>query len=216
MERIVARVDEQCQQPLLPDKSVIDKRITRRKMLIGTASLTAGLLIACKYTGVGREDIDWKSEKEFTSIHRNEKSSIRLLRFEGELFEKTEAQRMHRVPESPLPPLMLDDDLIMVARARSQDMAINGYFSHKSPEGVTAFKIIDQINYVYENGWLGENLAKNNYPTSRVTDVAIRDLMASPGHRDNILNSHYTRIGIGWANNGSTMHYLTMIFAGPA
>jgi uncharacterized protein YkwD len=44
--------------------------------------------------------------------------------------------------------------------------------------------------------------------------VAIRDLMASPSHRDNILSPNYTRVGVGYAEDSSGMRYFTMIFVG--
>jgi uncharacterized protein YkwD len=100
-----------------------------------------------------------------------------------------------------------------VAQIRSEDMAANNYFSHTSPNGSTAFTLMDQYGVPY--GWAGENLARNNYPSNEAVSVAIRDLMNSPGHRANILSGNYTSMGIGYAVDGSGMHYFTMVFTGP-
>ena len=100
-----------------------------------------------------------------------------------------------------------------VAQSRSEDMAANNYFSHTSPSGATAFSLLDANNVGY--GWAGENLARNNYPDNESVGVAIRDLMNSPGHRDNILSTNYTMIGVGFANDGTGMKYFTMVFIGP-
>jgi uncharacterized protein YkwD len=96
---------------------------------------------------------------------------------------------------------------------RSSDMAANNYFAHESPAGDTAFSIMDAYGVPY--GWAGENLARNNYPDDEAVGVSIRDLMASPAHRDNILSTNYTQMGIGYAQDGAGMKYFTMIFIGP-
>ncbi len=111
-----------------------------------------------------------------------------------------------------LPPLVVDPDLVAIARIRSSDMAARGYFSHTSPEGETAFTLIDEWGIGYS--WAGENLARNNYPPSETVIVAVRDLMASPSHRDNILSVHYTRVGVGYAEDGDGMRYFTTVFVG--
>jgi uncharacterized protein YkwD len=100
-----------------------------------------------------------------------------------------------------------------VAQLRSDDMASRGYFSHTSPEGATAFSMLDQHGIAY--GWAGENLARNNYPDNESVSVAIRDLMNSPAHRDNILNGNFTQMGVGETTDGAGMKYYVMIFIGP-
>ena len=102
---------------------------------------------------------------------------------------------------------------VYVAQLRSDDMAALGYFAHTSPSGQTAFSLLDA--YLVPHGWAGENLARNNYPDSETVAVAIRDLMASSGHRANILNVNYTSIGVAVAFDGSAMKYFTMVFLGP-
>jgi uncharacterized protein YkwD len=111
-----------------------------------------------------------------------------------------------------LPALAVDGTLVNIARLRSNDMASRNYFSHTSPEGQTAFTLLDQWGVSYS--WAGENLARNNYPLEETVAVAVRDLMASPPHRANILSPNYTRIGIGYAEDASGMRYYTMIFVG--
>ena len=96
-----------------------------------------------------------------------------------------------------LAPLQIDGALIAVARERSNDMIQQGYFAHVSPSGETAFSLLDRYGIPY--GWAGENLARNNYPDEESVAVAMRDWMASEGHRENILNVHYTAIGVGAA-----------------
>jgi uncharacterized protein YkwD len=93
-------------------------------------------------------------------------------------------------------------------------MAASDYFSHTAPDGSTAFSLLDANNVAY--GWGGENLARNNYPDSETVAIAIRDLMASAGHRDNILSGNYTQMGVAVAMSATGIRYYTMIFIGPA
>ncbi len=131
-----------------------------------------------------------------------------LSTFESDILGGVNAERV----AAGLAPLQLDSALVMVARERSNDMVQKGYFGHTSPTGETAFSIMDRYGIPY--GWAGENLARNNYPDSESVAVALRDWMASQGHRDNILGTHYATIGVGAAADGAGMKYFTVIFVG--
>jgi uncharacterized protein YkwD len=135
-------------------------------------------------------------------------AGVSLVPLEADLTSRLNAERA----AAGLSALAIDTDLVAVARIRSQDMASRGYFSHTSPEGQTAFSLLDQRGIPYS--WAGENLARNNYPLAETVAVAIHDLMASPSHRDNILNPNYTRVGVGYAEDSSGMRYFTMVFVG--
>lgn len=110
--------------------------------------------------------------------------------------------------------LAADGCVTYVAQIRSDDMASRGYFAHVSPDGSSAFSLLDA--YGVPSGWAGENLARNNYPAAETVAVAIRDLMASPPHRENILNSNYTAMGVAVTLDATGIYYYTMIFTGPA
>jgi uncharacterized protein YkwD len=109
--------------------------------------------------------------------------------------------------------LAADGCATYVAQLRSDDMASRGYFSHTSPEGTTAFSLLDA--YGVPHGWAGENLARNNYPDSESVGVAIRDLMASDSHRANILSGNYSALGVSVSFDGAGMKYFAMVFIGP-
>ena len=133
---------------------------------------------------------------------------VALTSQEAEFLAGLNAERVR----AGLPPLELDPILVNAARYRSADMAARHYFSHTSPEGTTVFDLLDSWGFSY--AWAGENLARNNYSDAEAVSVSLGELMASQPHRENILNPHYTRIGVGYANDGSGMHYLTTVFAG--
>ena len=109
--------------------------------------------------------------------------------------------------------LALSGCLTFVAQLHSNDMAARGYFSHVTPEGETAFSLLGRYGVAY--GTAGENLAQNDYPDDQAVAVALRDLMASPGHRANILGP-YTQIGVASALDASGMRYYAMVFISPS
>ena len=128
--------------------------------------------------------------------------------FEADILAGINAERT----AAGLAPLQLDSNLVMVARERSNDMVQKGYFGHVSPTGDTAFSLMDRYGIPY--AWAGENLARNNYPDNESVAVALREWMASQGHRDNILGVHYQTVGVGAAVDGAGMKYFTLVFVG--
>jgi|GEM_PF-1483432 len=68
-------------------------------------------------------------------------------------------------------------------------------FDHTRPDGRTCFTVLDDYNISY--GYAGENIAMGQTTPEEVVTA----WMNSSGHRANILNSNYTRIGVGFYNN---------------
>jgi uncharacterized protein YkwD len=134
--------------------------------------------------------------------------SVSLLPLESDLLAAINAERA----AAGLAALQPDPTLVNIARGRSEDMAQRGYFDHYTPEGTTVFDILAQYGVLYS--YAGENLAYDTYPDDEAVAVAIRQLMASPPHRANILNVHYTMIGVGLATDATGAHYFTMVFVG--
>lgn len=101
--------------------------------------------------------------------------------------------------------LTADWELSRVARYKSQDMKDNRYFSHTSPVYGSPFDMIRSFGIAYRSA--GENIAKGQSTPQAVVNA----WMNSSGHRANILNSSYTRIGVGYVKNGN---YWTQMFIG--
>lgn len=99
--------------------------------------------------------------------------------------------------------LSYDWELSRVARYKSQDMKDNNYFAHNSPTYGTPFQMIKNFGISYRSA--GENIAKG-YKTPQ---AVVNAWMNSSGHRDNILNASYTRIGVGYVASGN---YWTQMF----
>ncbi len=94
-----------------------------------------------------------------------------------------------------LPLLARDTALRRVARKHSLDMFKKGYFSHISLENTTPFDRIRAHNITYLTA--GENLA-----LAQTVEIAHLGLMNSPGHRENILNPKFGRLGVGIMDGG--------------
>ncbi len=94
-----------------------------------------------------------------------------------------------------LKPVQADRELTVVARAHSKDMLVRGYFAHVSLDGKDPFQRMREANVVFLAA--GENLA-----LAQTLDIAHTNLMNSPGHRANILNPAFGRLGIGIMDAG--------------
>ena len=94
-----------------------------------------------------------------------------------------------------LHPLKADPQETLVARAHSKDMFVRGYFAHVNPEGKTPFDRMKAAQVKFKTA--GENLA-----LAQTLEIAHTNLMNSPGHRANILNPKFNRVGIGIQDGG--------------
>ena len=90
-----------------------------------------------------------------------------------------------------------------MARIKSQDMKDNKYFAHNSPVYGTPFQMIRNFGISFRGA--GENIAMG-YPTPQ---AVVNAWMNSSGHRANILNAAYTKIGVGYVAGGN---YWTQMF----
>jgi uncharacterized YkwD family protein len=109
--------------------------------------------------------------------------------------------------KSGLKPLQIDMSLVKLARMKAQDMIDNNYFSHTSPTYGSPFDMMKAAGVQYR--YAGENLA--GAPT---VDAAHTNLMNSSGHRANILNSNYTKVGIGVVSGGPYGKMFVQMFTG--
>lgn len=91
--------------------------------------------------------------------------------------------------------LSLNDTLSAAAQANADDMAARNYWSHYTPEGNPPWIWVTNQGYAYQA--LGQNLA-TGFSDEQST---INGWMASPPHRENLLNSNFTEVGFGYANN---------------
>lgn len=88
-----------------------------------------------------------------------------------------------------VPTLALDANLTAFAVAHARDMAERGYFSHTTPDGKT---FGERLRDAGISGPAGENIAGNSSASG-----AVQAWMNSSGHRANMLNGTFRRLGVG-------------------
>jgi len=86
-------------------------------------------------------------------------------------------------------------DIVVVARAHARDMWERKYFGHVSPEGKDVGDRLDAAGVRYFLA--GENLA-----LAPTVTTAMNGLMNSEGHRANILEPKFHKVGVGVIDNG--------------
>lgn len=191
------------------------------------ATIIAALLLALPlWDGVTNEtrnskiagrlstEVDWVNEKlspvfdkaisqtiNNLTIHPASNESVKLpfkddhpevrTDLEAQMLQLVNQERVQR----GLSPLKADPQLTEVAREHSKDMFARGYFAHITPEGKSPFDRMNDAHIQYTTA--GENLA-----LAHSLSIAHNGLMNSPGHRANILNPAFGRVGIGILDGG--------------
>jgi uncharacterized protein YkwD len=105
-----------------------------------------------------------------------------------------------------VPALTYNTVMEKYARIKSKDMGDRGYFSHNDPEGklITDRMRSDGVSY---NTW-GENIAYIggvSDPTA-LANQFMTNWMNSKGHRENILSTNFTSIGVGVYKIGNKVY----------
>lgn len=86
--------------------------------------------------------------------------------------------------------LNINERLNQAARAKGEHMLANDYWAHVAPDGTEPWYFFSQAGYEYR--YAGENLARDfSNPSS-----AVAAWMASPSHRENLMSSRYSEMGI--------------------
>jgi uncharacterized protein YkwD len=96
--------------------------------------------------------------------------------------------------EAGLKPLGLNDRLNQAATTKAGDMFTLNYWAHNNPSGKEPWDFIKAAGYRYR--YAGENLARDFGDTNSLIDA----WMASPTHKDNIVNPRYQETGIAVVN----------------
>lgn len=105
---------------------------------------------------------------------------------QSELIRLTNIER----EKNGLGPVSEDSRLNAAAMEKAKNMFEENYWAHFSPSGKDPWGFINGAGYKFS--YAGENLAKSFYQS----DEVVKAWMASRTHKENILNKHYTNIGI--------------------
>ena len=103
----------------------------------------------------------------------------------SELFTLVNTERV----QLGLPTLVEDTRLNASATAKCADMVTKNYWSHNDPAGLEPWHFLVDQGISYKLA--AENLAYGQ----QTSDQVVREWMASPGHRNNIVNPNYTHVG---------------------
>ncbi len=108
--------------------------------------------------------------------------------------------------EAGLGALTLDPTLCALAKVRADEIVT--VFDHTRPDGRSCFTVLTDSGVAF--GTAGENIAAG-YPS---VDAAFNAWMNSEGHRANLLNPGFNKIGIGFTYNpdGTYGYYWTQVF----
>jgi uncharacterized protein YkwD len=156
-----------------------------------------------------QSDIQGKS----TEVQLSEK----MLAMEFAIYEGTNRERIKKGKTT----LVWDNDLAIIAREHSNDMVKNNFYDHKNLKGEDpsdrAIKYGYNVKKKLAGGWYSNGIAENimqmptgdvqgmGYVSNNVDSVSqaiVKGWMNSPGHRENILSSDYSNVGIGIAYDG--------------
>lgn len=135
------------------------------------------------------------------------------LTIEG-IIAQTNIQRAQNDEDGSVSPLTENATLDDIATLRIDDMFAQQYFAHVGPQGESAVTVASSVGYA--SLALGENLALGVYNGDAGVVAA---WMASPGHRANILDTHYTQIGVAVREGmfqGSETWIAVQVFGRPA
>ncbi|MFW6076071.1 MAG: CvpA family protein [Chloroflexota bacterium] len=184
------------------DRALADSDLAGR-LRTGATTATSGL---AQQTGMDLADFTYVVVPEEESSYRIPPSDSPDLDVaesrEAEILDLVNQERVDRGLDS----LTWDPSLVRVARGHSREMLELGYFSHSSPNtGMLGDRLgAAGVDYVRA----GENLAYA--PSVR---VAHRGLMQSDGHRANILEPSFQRVGIGVIRGADGTLMVTQVFA---
>jgi uncharacterized protein YkwD len=144
------------------------------------------------------------AEEKPTAPGPGQAAKPELSRLEQEILDRTNAERKR----AGLPAYQVDPTLMKLARDHSATMARLDQLGHEL-EGKSFDKRIKESGYRHSGS--GENVAQGQRTAEQVLD----SWMKSPGHKANILNERFTRIGIGFAASKTGAPYYTEVFAAP-
>jgi len=146
------------------------------------------------------------AQRRIYAASSNARVSVNIDSDEREIFELINQERNKK----GLGELSWDASLSRLARAYSQKMARENFFSHYDRSGEA---VDGRARQMHIKSWskIGENLFFCQ-GFGNPNELAVRGWMKSASHRENILDPDYTDSGIGIAESEDGKIYITQIF----
>ncbi|MEJ7785548.1 MAG: CAP domain-containing protein [Solirubrobacteraceae bacterium] len=110
-------------------------------------------------------------------------------------------------------PLTAEPRLAQISLEYAAQMAAQAFFAHVSPSGQTLRDRFAAASYDFLNA--GENLAQATITIATPARI-VESWMASPGHRQNILDPHFREVGMGYAIGAATTTFVNEFGTPPA
>lgn len=155
--------------------------------------LIAALVIGLNFIPIIQEKVDVLRDKNILGIATNITKD--------EIIKLTNQERA----KNNLPPLKENSLLDQVAELKAKNMVEKNYWAHFAPDGTSPWYFFNKAGYDYS--YAGENLAKN-FDTSQ---QVVQAWMNSPSHRENVLGSNYSEIGIALINGSLQNEETTLV-----
>lgn len=140
------------------------------------------------------------TENPTTNVPETTTSSSEKLTFAEQVVELVNEERR----KAGLNELTLDKNIENAALIRAKEIETN--FSHTRPDGSGFSTVLMEQGISFRGA--GENIAWGQNSPKAVMNA----WMNSSGHRANILNAKYTKIGVGYYQNASGRKHWTQLF----
>ncbi len=144
------------------------------------------------------------TKKQFENTPEVDKPSVSLEKFQEEVVRLVNEERN----KAGILPLEMDTKLNELAVIKTDDMLNNDYFSHYSPIYGSPFDMMDMYEVTYSSA--AENIAYGQTTPEEV----MNSWMNSEGHRENILNPDFNKIGVGYSTDEIDEIFWTQLFTG--
>lgn len=135
-----------------------------------------------------------------TSVSRNSADGSVYPGEEAEMISLINQERA----KAGLPDLQVDATLVQLAETKSRDMVRFNYFGHNSDRFGTVYDQLDHAG-------IGYQIVAENLIAATNCVKALESENQSPAHRGNLLNPHFTRIGVGVVRGGPHGLMITQI-----
>lgn len=139
-----------------------------------------------------------RTSKATTTTSRPAASGLAAYR--DEVLRLVNAERQ----KAGVSPLSADSGLHQVAQLRAEETIVQ--FDHTRPNGESFYTALQQAGISYRT--TGENIAMGQRTPADVMNA----WMNSSGHRQNILNANYGKLGVGYVTDASGRAYWVQIF----
>lgn len=104
--------------------------------------------------------------------------------------------------QAGLPPLTLMPELSQAAQVRAEETTKS--FAHTRPDGRDCFTVLAEVGITCQ--YTGENIAMGQ----RTAQEVMETWMNSPGHRENILDPGFARLGVACVERGGSLYWVQL------